>query len=109
MLHNFNDPSKNIQGFRLAIVNAGITPPEQIIDDGKLHRFPTNGKNGNKDGWYVLHSDGVPNGQFGCWRSGIESAWKADLGRPYTAEEIGRLKEQSAKISIQRQTEKKEA
>ena len=44
MLHNSNDPSKNIQDFRLAIVNAGITPPEQIIDDGKLHRFPTNEK-----------------------------------------------------------------
>jgi phage/plasmid primase-like uncharacterized protein len=109
MLHNFNDPSKNKQEFRLAIVNAGITPPEQIIDDGKLHRFPTNEKAGNKDGWYVLHSDGVPNGQFGCWRSGIESAWKSDLGRPYTAEELERLKEQSAKISVQRQIERKEA
>ena len=109
MLHNSNDPSKNIQDFRLAIVNAGITPPDQIIDDGKLHRFPTNEKNGNKDGWYVLHSDGVPNGQFGCWRAGIESSWKADLGRPYTAEELERLKEQSANISAQRQVEQKEA
>ncbi len=109
MLHNSNDPPKNIQDFRLAIVNAGITPPDQIIDDGKLHRFPTNEKTGNKDGWYVLHSDGVPNGQFGCWRSGIESSWKADLGRPYTAEEFERLKEQSSKISIQRQVERKEA
>jgi phage/plasmid primase-like uncharacterized protein len=109
MLHNSNDPPKNIQDFRLAIVNVGITPPEQIIDDGKLHRFPTNEKAGNKDGWYVLHSDGVPNGQFGCWRSGIESSWKADLGRTYTPEELERLKEQSAKISVQRQIDQKEA
>lgn len=109
MLHNSNDPPKNIQDFRLAIVNAGITPPEQIIDDGKLHRFPTNEKAGNKDGWYFLHSDGVPNGQFGCWRSDIESSWKADLGRPYTPKELERLKEQSSKIFIQRQVERKEA
>jgi phage/plasmid primase-like uncharacterized protein len=109
MLHNFNDHLKNIQEFRLAIVNAGITPPDQIIDDGKLHRFSTNEKTSNKDGWYVLHSDGVPNGQFGCWRAGIESSWKAELGRPYTAEELERLKEQSDKISVQRKVEQKEA
>jgi phage/plasmid primase-like uncharacterized protein len=109
MLHNFNDPSKNTQEFRLAIVSAGITPPDQIIDDGKLHRFPTNEKAGNKDGWYVLYSDGIPNGKFGCWRSGIESSWRVDLGRPYTPEELERLKEQRAKISALMQIDQKEA
>ena len=87
MVHDFIDRSKNIQDFKLAIINVGITPPDQIIDDGKIHRFSTNGKNGNTDGWYVLHSNGIPNGRFGCWRTGLESRWKADIGRPYTTEE----------------------
>lgn len=71
-----------------AISAAGMTPPKSIILDGKLHRFNagTKGKSGHdKSGWYIAFGDGVPAGRFGCWRSGIEIAWKADLGRQLTA------------------------
>ena len=107
MLHNFNDPSKNKQDFRLAMINAGITPPDEIIDDGRIHRFSTNEKPANKDGWYFLYSDGIPNGQFGCWRTDREYSWITDIGRPYTAEERKSLAVKSAQMASQRQLERK--
>ena len=68
-----------------AMLEAGIaTPPTTIVLDGRLHRFNsgTKGKVGEgKAGWYVGYADNVPAGRFGCWRSGIEQSWKADIGR----------------------------
>ena len=48
-----------IDKFRLAIAAAGLTPPTEIIDDGAIHRFSTNGKPTHKNGWYMLHTDGI--------------------------------------------------
>jgi len=67
---------------------AGITPPEHIQIDGKLHRFRsgtrgTPGK-GDKSGWYIIFGDGVPAGRFGCWRAGVEVTFRADIGRSLT-------------------------
>ena len=74
-----------------AMKAAGIQPPGSIVFDGKLHRFASgskgSGKGGDKPGWYVAFPDGVPAGRFGCWRSGIEQAWRADIGRKMTAAE----------------------
>jgi len=67
-----------------AISGCGMTPPQSVVLDGKVHRFNsgTKGKAGHdKSGWYVAYSDGVPAGRFGCWRAGIESTWRADIGR----------------------------
>lgn len=70
---------------RDAIVAAGLTPPREILLDGKLHRFSsgTKGSPGHTDkpGWYIAFGDGIPAGRFGCWRSGLESTWRADIGR----------------------------
>lgn len=76
-----------------AIRAAGLEPPEHIYMDGKIHRFKSGtkgqGKGGDKPGWYVIYGDGVPAGRFGCWRSGLEVTWKADIGRSLTpAEEM---------------------
>ena len=74
-----------------AIRSAGLEPPEQVIFDGKLHRFKSGtkgtAKSGDKSGWYVVFGDGVPAGRFGCWRMGFESPWRADVGRKLTASE----------------------
>lgn len=74
-----------------AIRAAGLEPPDQVHMDGKIHRFRSGtkgqGKGGDKPGWYVVYGDGVPAGRFGCWRSGLESAWKADIGRKLSAAE----------------------
>lgn len=68
--------------FKAAIAAAGLTPPDVIYADGKLHRFNASGKRGDDTGWYVLHLDGVPAGVFGCWRLGITETW---CGKPDNA------------------------
>ena len=73
--------------FREAIRAAGVEPPGDVIPDGKLHRFASNGKRGDDAGWYVLHGDGIPAGIFGDWRTGIKETWRADIGRTLTPAE----------------------
>ena len=64
-----------------AMRSAGIQHlPAQVHIDGKLHRFCTSGKRGDS-GWYIIFADGIPAGQFGCWRSGLVQSWRADVGR----------------------------
>ena len=48
--------------FRAAISKSGLTPPDQIMADGKIHRFPSNGKATDRAGWYVIYPDGIPAG-----------------------------------------------
>ena len=45
------------------------------------HRFSSSGKRADDAGWYVLHSDTIPAGMFGDWRTGIKENWRADIGR----------------------------
>jgi putative DNA primase/helicase len=70
---------------RDAMLAAGLTPPDDLHFDGKLHRFRSGTKGqtkaGDKPGWYVVYGDGIPAGRFGCWRAGLESSWRADVGR----------------------------
>ena len=86
------EPDPPESQLRDAMAGAGMTPPREITLDGKMHRFNsgTKGKPGHdKSGWYVAYSDGIPAGRFGCWRAGIESAWRADIGRKISpAEEM---------------------
>ncbi|MDP2601782.1 MAG: DUF3631 domain-containing protein [Deltaproteobacteria bacterium] len=77
----------NLEQFRDAIRSAGLEPPDVIEADGKLHRFPSNGKRGDDAGWYVLHADGIPAGAFGDWRTGVSETWRADVGRTLTPQE----------------------
>ena len=72
---------------REAIIAANMTPPDEIIMDGQIHRFRSSPKGKDKSGWYVIFSNGVPMGRFGCWRLGIEGSFKADVGRKLTAAE----------------------
>jgi putative DNA primase/helicase len=74
--------------FRAAIAEAGLTPPEFITTDGKLHRFSSDGRRCDKAGWYVFHTGDIPAGAFGCWRGGVSETWRADIGRELTADEI---------------------
>lgn len=72
---------------REAMLSAGITPPTNILLDGKLHRFNsgTKGKPGHdKPGWYCVFPDGIPSGRFGCWRAGVEVTFVANIGRELT-------------------------
>lgn len=61
-----------IQQIRAAIGNA----PDNLVCDCKPHRFSTNGKSGDKAGWYVHPHPGVV--IAGCWRSGVTVTLFAD-------------------------------
>lgn len=93
------------------IISANLTPPDEIIMDGQIHRFRSTPKSKDKSGWYVIYADGVPMGRYGCWRSGVEGSFKADVGRKYTAAEemsfIKRMAEAKAArdAELQRQRE----
>ncbi|MBK7052027.1 MAG: hypothetical protein IPH54_15685 [Rhodoferax sp.] len=63
------------QAFQAAIAAAGLTPPDEIIGDGKIHRFSTNDRHGDTAGWYILHLDKLPAGSFGNWREGRTETW----------------------------------
>ncbi len=61
------------QQFKDAMLDAGITPPDEIIADGKLHRFKIDGK---LNGAYNLHLDNRAAGYFQDFRQGIKQTWK---------------------------------
>ena len=57
---------------------AGIVPsePDRIATDGTLCRFHVEGdKRGARNGWAVLHVDGLASGAFGHWRTGQHETW----------------------------------
>jgi putative DNA primase/helicase len=71
-----------IHAFSEAIADTGIAPPRDIIPDGRVHRFATDGNpRKGKTGWYALHLDGKPAGVFGDWRTGITQTW-VDSSQP---------------------------
>ena len=73
--------------FQQAISAAGLTPPDEVIGDGHIHRFSTNGKPRDESGWYVLHLDGVAAGSFGDWRTGLTQTWCSKSPDTLTATE----------------------
>ena len=81
-----------IGAFKDAIAAAGLPVPAHIEADGQLHRFSTNGRNGDSAGYYVLHLDGIPAGHFGCWRTGFSQNWSARNGGQLDREELDRLR-----------------
>jgi putative DNA primase/helicase len=89
-------PEKRIappeEQLRDAMLAAGLEPPDELLLDGKIHRFKSGtkgsgNKGGDKPGWYLIFGDGVPAGRFGCWRAGVEVTWRAEVGRKLTATE----------------------
>lgn len=95
-----------IEAFTAEITATGLPIPPRIIPDGKIHRFSTNGKHRNKDGWYFLFGDHFPLGEFGCHRTGIKQTWCAHTSSPTMSEtERHQLKARMAAIREQRDAE----
>ena len=86
-----------IDQFHSAIEAAGLPAPDVIHDDGKLHRF---GK--GQSAYYVLHSDGVAAGMFGCWREGLKSTWCAKSDNAMTPAERDQHKQRIRAAVAQR-------
>src|SRR4051812_45235671 len=76
-----------IMQFKDAIAGAGLIPPAEIVGDGGLRRFAGNGKHRGCAEWYVLHTNGVPAGAFGSWRTNVQQTWRADIGRELSGSE----------------------
>ena len=67
-----------IEQFQDALAAAGLGRPDNIIDDGKIYRFTVEGdKPRSLNGWYLLHTDGVPAGVFGNWKQDFSASWCA--------------------------------
>jgi putative DNA primase/helicase len=91
------------QAFKGAIAATGLTPPTEIIDDGVIHRFSTNGKSTRKNGWYMLHTDGIAAGAFGDWREGFTQNWCSKADTSMT--EAERIAHRERVKAMQRQRE----
>jgi len=85
------DTSNAVELFREAMRGIELEPPPEIIADGKLHRFHVQGdKSKSQNGWYILHGDDPPAGQFGSWKSGVNEVWCSREHRTLTPEEKAR-------------------
>lgn len=97
--------SAHIDQFCSAIHGAGLSPPDVIEADGKLHRFASNGKRGDDAGWYVFHDDAISAGAFGDWRNGLSETWRADIGRSLSPEELAAYRARVDAIRCEREAE----
>jgi putative DNA primase/helicase len=84
----FQSHSDIVTEFIDAMHAAGLRTDAAIIPDGVLHRFRVEGdKQGTLNGFYVLHTDGVPSGAFGSWKAGINQTWCAKSRNEMTSAE----------------------
>jgi putative DNA primase/helicase len=98
-----------VDQFRYAMEQYGIRCESDIKPDmGKITRFTVAGDRRNSmTGWYVLHTDGVPAGEFGCWKRGIQSTWCAKSENTLTADERAAIAKRRADSEKQRSDEEK--
>jgi putative DNA primase/helicase len=94
-----------VEQFRQAISAAGLHPPDEIHNDGNLHRFASNDKRNDDAGWYVMYGDGIAAGAFGDWRTGYSETWRADIGRTLTPAEETAHRERVAAMRREREAE----
>lgn len=95
--------------FRQAMAARGIITHDNIIPDGRLHRFYVEGdKPGSTNGWYVLRPEPFPAAAYGSWRLGIQEKWTASLPKALTLQELNDIKKRrdealaTQKVEIER-------
>ena len=97
-----------LDAFRCAIAETGLTPPGDVIPDGQIHRFATNGRPDDDAGWYILFGDDSPAGEFGCWRAGIKRTWSARNMTSMTPVELQIHKQRLTQVQNQRERPRKQ-
>jgi putative DNA primase/helicase len=96
-----------MEAFKQAMQTAGIEPPAEILADGTLHRFTVPGDKARSDnGFYTLHPDGIPAGQFGCWKRGISETWSSKEYKNLTPDEKARYTAKMEAMKRQRDEER---
>ena len=61
-----------VQELRTAMSDAGITPPQKIVANGRVHRFATNGGASDDAGWLIVRKHFA---SFGDHRTGAEHVY----------------------------------
>ncbi|NOS75546.1 MAG: toprim domain-containing protein [Methyloglobulus sp.] len=65
-----------VNGFRAAMLDHGITPPDTLIGDGLLHRFHVEAdRKGTLNGAYILYLDNKPSGWAMSYKTGVSFTW----------------------------------
>lgn len=94
--------------FQNAMAQAGLHCKEQLINDGKLHRFRAEGDH-KKNSWYILGPD-LTWGMFGCWKRGVTETWHSNNGEVCKMDRREhRRKLEEARAALQRETSARQA
>ena len=87
--------------------NAGLPCSDDLIADGKLHRYDVQGDRPKSGaGWYVLFDDmGFQAGSFGSWKTGEKTNFCSKSPKEFSAEEKALYKSQMAVAKLKREAE----
>ena len=101
-----HEQKNRISSFHDAVATAGIITREEIIPDGRIHRFHIEGdKQGSKNGWYILHPEPYPTGIFGSWKLGLSVPWSQPLPGSLNKQERTELQKRRAEVEAARRAE----
>ena len=65
-----------VNGFKGAMLDHGIMPPDPVIGDSVLHRFYVEGnRKGTLNAAYILHLDNRPSGWAMSFKTGVSFTW----------------------------------
>ncbi|GMQ53401.1 toprim domain-containing protein [Halopseudomonas aestusnigri] len=79
----------------------------RLLADGLIHRFDVPGdKPGRRNGWYVLHANGIAYGAFGSWNRGDCYTWTSRA--PADQREADHLRQQMEQARRQREAEQRQ-
>ncbi len=92
--------------FRAAVAAALGHAPD-LIEPGRLQRFPTSDKPGDRAGWCKLFPD-LRGGVYGCNRAGLSDTWRSDTGRPVTRQQRAEYARQVAQAAAARERQQRE-
>lgn len=96
-----------VSAFRQAMADAGMPCDAEIHPNSdKVERFTVVGdRTKAMTGYYVLYTDGIPAGHFGCWKRGIKEDWCAKSAASMTNDERAEYRRRIDQAKARRQQE----
>lgn len=99
----------DIELFKQAMQAVGLTTPETIVTDGKLHRYGL-----KKRSWYVFYAHAaISSGAYGDWKLDLSEKWCSKNASQLTSSERDalhkQLAEQAALVKAERQENQSQA
>lgn len=89
--------------FLSALSQAGIPFAGPVRDDGKIHRYRTEG-DGDANCWYVLYPGDHPGGAYGCWKRNFKQNWSSN-GSGMSGQQLADARKQWTEESKKREKE----